>query len=61
MRALEFDDIEVLRGKYGDCAQVDPMADPSTTGPNLVLKVPEFCRDASVMANVALANETEVE
>lgn len=61
MRALEFDDIEVLRGKYGDCAQVDPMADPSTTGPNLVLKVPEFCSDASVMANVALANETEVE
>jgi hypothetical protein len=38
MRALEFDDIEVLRSKYGDLAQLEPLPGSNRTMPNLVLK-----------------------
>lgn len=36
LRALEFGPIEELREKYGDCAQVPPMAAPATR-PNIVI------------------------
>ena len=36
LRALEFGPIEELREKYGDCAQVPPMATPATR-PNIVI------------------------
>jgi anaerobic dimethyl sulfoxide reductase subunit B (iron-sulfur subunit) len=62
MRALEFDDIEVLREKHGDLAQVTPMADSSMTNPNIVLRAPDLCLDnAEAMENVELKNPTEVE
>lgn len=37
-RALEFDDIEVLRKKYGTLSQVGPLPDSNQTQPNLVIK-----------------------
>lgn len=37
-RALEFDNIEVLRQKYGTLSQVGPLPDPAQTQPNLVIK-----------------------
>ena len=36
LRALEFGPIEELRKRYGDCAQVPPLPEP-TTHPNLVI------------------------
>jgi anaerobic dimethyl sulfoxide reductase subunit B (iron-sulfur subunit) len=37
MRCLEYGDIVELRGKYGDNAQVEPLAGPEMTGPNYVV------------------------
>jgi anaerobic dimethyl sulfoxide reductase subunit B (iron-sulfur subunit) len=37
MRCLEYGEIEELRSKYGDNAQIDPLAGPEMTGPNYVV------------------------
>lgn len=37
-RALEFDDITVLRAKYGNENAIAPLPDPTFTHPNLVVK-----------------------
>ena len=39
-RALEFGLLDDLREKYGDCAAVAPLCDPSLTGPSVVIKAP---------------------
>jgi DMSO reductase iron-sulfur subunit len=38
MRAFDFGPIDELRKKYGDCAQLAEMPDPSITHPNVVYK-----------------------
>ncbi|QXL78082.1 DMSO/selenate family reductase complex B subunit [Proteus mirabilis] len=37
-RALDFDDIEVIRAKHGTECGIAPMPDPSLTNPNIVIK-----------------------
>lgn len=41
LRCLEFDDIEALREKYGDLADIAPLPEASQTSPSLVIKAPE--------------------
>lgn len=43
-RAIEFGDIEVLRQKHGNLAEVAPLPSASKTHPNLVLVVPAQAR-----------------
>ena len=40
LRALEFDEIGVLRAKYGDTAAIAPLPDPGLTHPNVVIVKP---------------------
>lgn len=41
LRALEFGDIEELRAKYGDNADIAPLADPSLTQPSITVLNPK--------------------
>jgi anaerobic dimethyl sulfoxide reductase subunit B (iron-sulfur subunit) len=59
IRALDFDDIEALRSKYGDLAQIPPLPDPDQTGPSLVIK-PCPAVESPVIASGFVANELEV-
>ena len=36
-RVLEYGEIETLRAKYGDTADIEPLPDPSITHPSLVI------------------------
>jgi len=38
IRALQFGDLSALQAQYGDAASLAPLADPSITGPSLVIK-----------------------
>jgi anaerobic dimethyl sulfoxide reductase subunit B (iron-sulfur subunit) len=59
LRALEFDDLELLRSKYGDLAQVPPLPDPNQTAPSLVIK-PCPAVESPAIARGFIANEKEV-
>jgi anaerobic dimethyl sulfoxide reductase subunit B (iron-sulfur subunit) len=59
LRALEFDDIETLRSKYGDLAQIPPLPDPSQTAPNIVIK-PCPATEHPALTTGFVANELEV-
>jgi anaerobic dimethyl sulfoxide reductase subunit B (iron-sulfur subunit) len=59
LRALEFGDIEELRSKYGDLAQIPPLADPSQTAPSLVLKSCPAVESPAIGTGF-VANELEV-
>jgi anaerobic dimethyl sulfoxide reductase subunit B (iron-sulfur subunit) len=59
LRALEFDDIETLRSKYGDLAQIPPLPSPDQTAPSLVIK-PCPAVDSPAIASGFVANELEV-
>jgi anaerobic dimethyl sulfoxide reductase subunit B (iron-sulfur subunit) len=59
LRALEFDDIEVLRSKYGDLAQVPPLPSPDQTAPSLVIKAAPATGSPAIATGL-LANEAEV-
>ena len=59
LRALEFGDIEDLRAKYGDVADLAPLPDSSETGPNLVVGVPAHGLPAEGVEG-SLANEREL-
>lgn len=59
LRCLEFDDIEALRSKYGDLAQMLPLPDPSETRPNLVLNLCPASESADADSGF-VANELEV-
>ena len=59
MRALEFDDIEALRSKYGDKAEISPLPSASETMPNLVIGLPPNMT-IETMATGIIVNEMEV-
>jgi anaerobic dimethyl sulfoxide reductase subunit B (iron-sulfur subunit) len=59
LRALEFGDIEALRSKYGDLAQVPPLADPDQTAPSLVIKSCPAV-EGPALSTGFVANELEV-
>jgi anaerobic dimethyl sulfoxide reductase subunit B (iron-sulfur subunit) len=59
LRALEFDDLEVLRSKYGDLAQIPPLPDPNQTSPSIVIK-PCPAVESPAIASGFVANEKEV-
>lgn len=59
LRCLEFDDIETLRSKYGDLAQILPLPDPAETMPNLVLNPCPASEGADARSGF-VANELEV-
>jgi anaerobic dimethyl sulfoxide reductase subunit B (iron-sulfur subunit) len=59
LRALEFDDIEVLRSKYGDTAQIAPLPDPEMTQPNIVL-ISNPAADSPAAAEGFIANPLEI-
>jgi anaerobic dimethyl sulfoxide reductase subunit B (iron-sulfur subunit) len=59
LRALEFDEIETLRSKYGDLAQIPPLVDPAQTAPSLVIK-PCPAAESPAAATGFVANELEV-
>lgn len=59
MRALEFGDIEDLRAKHGDLAQLLPLPDPAETAPNLVLNTCPAA-EAPDAGSGFVANELEV-
>lgn len=56
LRALDFGEIEDLRAKYGDTADIAPLPDPSQTMPNVVITAPahakKFNEDAGEILNV---------
>lgn len=58
-RALDFGDIEELRAKYGDLAEVAPLPEASVTEPNLVIK-PHKQAQAVGATSGQLANPEEV-
>jgi anaerobic dimethyl sulfoxide reductase subunit B (iron-sulfur subunit) len=45
MRCLEWGDIEELRSRYGDNAQVDPLSSPDITGPNYIVNPSRFWKE----------------
>ena len=57
LRALDFGDIDELREKYGDVADLAPLPDSSETSPNLVLTAPACAANA---ASGELLNEREI-
>lgn len=59
LRALEFDDIETLRSKYGDVAQIPPLPSSDQTGPNFVIK-PAPAVESPAITTGFIANELEV-
>lgn len=59
MRCLEFDDVEELRSKYGELAQMLPLPEPSETSPNLVLKPCPALESPDSLTGF-VANELEV-
>ncbi|MCL1880157.1 MAG: 4Fe-4S dicluster domain-containing protein [Actinomycetia bacterium] len=60
LRVLEFDTIDSLRAKYGDTASIAPLADPSKTKPNLVVKMAPAAKPAGDSTGF-VANPTEVQ
>ncbi|MCL1796943.1 MAG: 4Fe-4S binding protein [Eggerthellaceae bacterium] len=58
LRALDFDDIEVLREKYEGNAGIAPLPDPSFTNPNIVIKPSVAARPCGDSAGF-IANEKE--
>jgi anaerobic dimethyl sulfoxide reductase subunit B (iron-sulfur subunit) len=59
LRALEFDDVEVLRSKYGDLAQIPPLTDPAQTMPSIVIN-PCPAIESPAIATGFVANGLEV-
>jgi anaerobic dimethyl sulfoxide reductase subunit B (iron-sulfur subunit) len=59
LRALDFDDIDVLRQNYGDLTSVAPMPDPSFTMPNIVINPSPAAREPGD-AEGFIANPLEV-
>ena len=57
LRALDFGDIDELREKYGDVADLAPLPDSSETSPNLVLTAPACAANA---ASGELLHEREI-
>jgi anaerobic dimethyl sulfoxide reductase subunit B (iron-sulfur subunit) len=45
MRCLEWGDIDELRTKYGEVAQVAPLPDPAMTGANYVINPSRFAKE----------------
>ncbi|MDR0309049.1 MAG: dimethylsulfoxide reductase subunit B [Coriobacteriales bacterium] len=60
LRALEFDDIDVLRSKYGDNASIAPLPTPDETMPNLVVKMAPATKPSGDTIGI-LANPKEVD
>jgi anaerobic dimethyl sulfoxide reductase subunit B len=58
-RAIEFGDIEELRAKYGDLAEIAPLPEASITEPNLVIKPHKHAQPVNSDAG-QLANPEEV-
>lgn len=59
MRAIEYDEIETLREKYGDNAEVFPMPLKRFTNPNIVLSPHKDAQGAD-SSNAEVANREEV-
>jgi anaerobic dimethyl sulfoxide reductase subunit B (iron-sulfur subunit) len=58
-RALDFGDIEELRAKYGDTAEIAPLPEAKITEPNLVIKPHKHAQPVDSNAG-QLANPEEV-
>lgn len=58
-RALEYGEIDELRAKYGDTANIEPLPDPSITKPNLVVN-PHRDAQLSGHGTGAIANPEEI-
>lgn len=58
-RVLKFGEIDELREKYGDTADIEPLPDPSTTKPNLVID-PHAKAQRSGEGIGAIANPEEI-
>ncbi len=58
-RALEFGDIDELRAKHGDVANIAPLPDPSITKPSLVI-APHRNAERSGSGTGVLANPAEM-
>lgn len=58
-RALDFGDIDELRAKYGDVAEIAPLSEASITEPNLVIKPHKHAQTVDSNAG-QLANPGEV-
>ena len=59
MRALDFGDIDVLRGKYGDTRTIFPLASPELTEPNIIIRPHKDSLKASGR-NSLIANREEL-
>ena len=59
LRALEFDDIDTLRAKYGDNASIAPLPDPSQTSPNITVKMAAAAKPSGDTTGF-IANPAEV-
>ena len=59
LRALEFDEVEKLRSKYGTTNQIPPLPSPSLTHPNLVIK-PSPALKSPAIATGIIANPKEI-
>jgi anaerobic dimethyl sulfoxide reductase subunit B (iron-sulfur subunit) len=60
LRALDFDDMEALHGKYQGLISIAPMPDPSHTLPNIIIKPSPATREVGDTEGF-IANPKEVE
>ena len=59
VRALDFGEIEDLRAKYGDVAEIAPLPEASLTKPNLVITAPAQAKPANDTTGT-VENEVEL-
>ena len=59
VRALDFGEIEDLRAKYGDVAEIAPLPEASLTKPNLVITAPAQAKPADDTTGT-VENEVEL-